>query len=64
MTHRHKGSTASIPGESLGVHQTTTYAKVTEFDVTISIQQDIRRFHICARRERGGGVGRRKGREE
>ena len=47
MTYGHIWSTASVSSLRDGIHQLTTDAEITEFNVSIGVQKNVRRFHIC-----------------
>lgn len=46
LTHRHVGSTAGTAGLGLGVDEASTDAKITQFDLTFSIQEDVGGFDV------------------
>ena len=47
MTYGHIWSTTSVSRLRNGIHQLTTDAEITEFNVSIGVQKNVRRFHIC-----------------
>lgn len=46
-THRHVRPAPCIPRFGNGVHKLSTNAKVTEFNISISVQKNIGRFDVC-----------------
>lgn len=46
FTHRHVGGTASTAGLGLGVDKASADTKVTQFDLTLSVQQDVGGFDV------------------
>lgn len=46
FTHRHVGSTAGAAGLGLGVHEASADAKVAQFDLAFSVQEDVGGFDV------------------
>lgn len=46
-THRHVRPAPCIPRFGNGVHELSANAKVTEFNISISVQKNIGRFDVC-----------------
>lgn len=46
MTYCHVGSAACVSGLGYRVHQLTTDAKVTQFDVAVTVHENVGRFDV------------------
>lgn len=46
VTHSHVGSTAGAAGLGLGVDEASTDAEITEFDLTLSVKEDVGGFDV------------------